>query len=93
MASYSPSTQLTANNSDENVGSLEEKEPIDLEKNLKVTEKATTEPSSNDLGDSKDENIVWWDEPVDQDPENPKNWSEKKKWGTIAIVSSITFIT
>jgi hypothetical protein len=93
MASHSLSAQLTGNNSDEKVGSLEEKEPMDLEKNAGVTEKVTVEPTSNGLGDSKDENIVWWDEPVDQDPENPKNWSERKKWGTIAIVSSITFIT
>jgi hypothetical protein len=93
MASHSPTTQLTGTNSDENVSSIGEKEPIDLEKNPRITEKTSTEPSSHDLEDAKDENIVWWDEPADQDPENPKNWSEKKKWGTIAIVSSITFIT
>ena len=40
-----------------------------------------------------DENIVWWDEPVDQDPMNAMNWSEKKKWGNIAVLSAMTFVT
>ena len=38
-----------------------------------------------------DPNIVDWDGPDDQD--NPLNWSEKKKWGTIAVLASITFLT
>lgn len=40
-----------------------------------------------------DENLVWWDEPVDQDLENPMNWGASRKWGTIAILGFITFIT
>jgi hypothetical protein len=40
-----------------------------------------------------DENVVWWNEPVDQDPENPMNWGAGRKWGTIAILAFITFIT
>jgi len=40
-----------------------------------------------------DENVVWWDEPVDQDPDNPMNWGAGRKWGTIAILAFITFIT
>lgn len=39
----------------------------------------------------QDENIVWWD--GDDDPTNPMNWSEKKKWTNIAIMSMITFLT
>lgn len=34
---------------------------------------------------------VTWDD--DQDPENPKNWTFKKKWGATAIVSVFTFIS
>ncbi len=40
-----------------------------------------------------DQNVVWWDEPVDQDPENPMNWGAGRKLGTIAILGFITFIT
>ncbi|KAF8836362.1 MFS polyamine transporter [Paxillus ammoniavirescens] len=35
--------------------------------------------------------IVDWDGP--DDPQNPKNWSFKRKWAATAIVSSFTFIT
>jgi len=38
-----------------------------------------------------DPNIVDWDGP--NDPENPLNWSSGLKWGIVATVSSITFIT
>jgi multidrug resistance protein len=36
---------------------------------------------------------VWWDEPVDQDPQNPMNWGAVRKWVTIAILVFITFLT
>lgn len=36
---------------------------------------------------------VWWNEPADQDPENPMNWTNKKKWSNIAVMSAITFLT
>ncbi|KIP12227.1 hypothetical protein PHLGIDRAFT_62113 [Phlebiopsis gigantea 11061_1 CR5-6] len=35
--------------------------------------------------------IVDWDGP--NDPENPKNWSFKRKWAATAIVSAFTFIS
>ncbi|KAF2842930.1 MFS general substrate transporter [Patellaria atrata CBS 101060] len=40
---------------------------------------------------SSEPNIVWWD--GDQDPHNPMNWTEKRKWTNIAILSVITFMT
>lgn len=40
-----------------------------------------------------DPNIVDWEKPIDQDPANPMNWSEIKKWVNIAIVSLLTLIT
>jgi hypothetical protein len=40
-----------------------------------------------------DQNTVWWDEPEDQDPANPMNWSETAKWGNVAILSFNTLIT
>jgi hypothetical protein len=36
-------------------------------------------------------NQVWWD--GDDDPENPMNWSPFRKWGTVALVSGLTFLT
>jgi hypothetical protein len=36
--------------------------------------------------------LVWWDEPEDQDPENPMNWSPKTKWANILIISVIGFL-
>lgn len=38
-----------------------------------------------------DPNLVWWDGP--NDPENPMNWSMKKKWASVGIVSGITFLS
>jgi hypothetical protein len=34
---------------------------------------------------------VWWD--GEDDPANPLNWSSRKKWSNLALVSFITFIT
>lgn len=36
---------------------------------------------------------VFWNEPADQDPENPMSWSMGRKWGIIATISFITFLT
>lgn len=35
--------------------------------------------------------LVDWDN--DEDPENPINWTQKKKWKNLTIVSLITLIT
>ncbi|KAK3950294.1 major facilitator superfamily domain-containing protein [Pseudoneurospora amorphoporcata] len=39
----------------------------------------------------QDPNIVDWDGP--EDPENPMNWPEKKKWLNVAVLSILTIIT
>lgn len=38
-----------------------------------------------------DPNIVDWDGP--DDPEKPTNWAASRKYGIVAIISSITFLT
>lgn len=38
-------------------------------------------------------NLVGWDEPEDQDPANPQNWTKRRKWTQVFILSSITFLT
>lgn len=39
----------------------------------------------------KDPNLVGWDGP--DDPDNPKNWTKKRKWAATLVVSSFTFIS
>lgn len=36
---------------------------------------------------------VYWEEPADQDPENPMNWSFARKTTIIALVSFVSFLT
>jgi hypothetical protein len=38
-----------------------------------------------------DSNVVSWDGP--DDSSNPVNWSRGLKWGNVAVVAAITFIT
>ncbi|KAI0020811.1 MFS multidrug transporter [Xylariomycetidae sp. FL0641] len=40
---------------------------------------------------SKDPNVVTWDGP--DDPENPLNWSQRRKWTATILVSCFTFIS
>ncbi|KAI4627522.1 uncharacterized protein J4E87_004086 [Alternaria ethzedia] len=39
----------------------------------------------------RDPNVVDFDGP--NDPENPMNWKTSKKWGMVALISAITFLT
>ncbi|KAI9658888.1 MAG: hypothetical protein M1821_001848 [Bathelium mastoideum] len=43
------------------------------------------------IDESQDSNIVDWDGP--DDPQNPMNWTAGRRWGMIAVVSAITFLT
>lgn len=36
---------------------------------------------------------VYWSEPIDQDPENPMNWTTKRKWSIIGVLSFLSFLT
>ncbi|EXJ66736.1 uncharacterized protein A1O5_09931 [Cladophialophora psammophila CBS 110553] len=52
------------------------------------------ETGREDAGDGTNpEFLVGWDEPEDKDPANPLNWKPLRKWGIIAVLSSITFLT
>jgi len=60
--------------------------PTNLQSNAAVTsDKALSTPSDSDE--------VWWEHPADQDPANPMNWSNGKKWSNIAVLSYVTLIT
>ena len=40
---------------------------------------------------AQDPNVVTWDGP--DDPQNPMNWTMKKKWTNIAVLSILTLVT
>ncbi|THU96909.1 MFS general substrate transporter [Dendrothele bispora CBS 962.96] len=48
-------------------------------------------PSPTPKTESEGETIVQWDGP--NDPENPRNWSKKKRWVVTLVVSLFTFIS
>jgi MFS family permease len=39
------------------------------------------------------EYLVWWNIPDNEDPANPRNWSNLQKWTIIASLSLVTFLT
>jgi len=45
----------------------------------------------DDDEEKRDPNLVSWDGP--NDPENPMNWPDKKKWANIAVLSIMTVVT
>lgn len=58
-----------------------------------ITPKSKHEPNSGAIEpEPGSQFIVWWDEPADQDPENPMNWSSKRKWSNILSISVISFL-
>ncbi|KAF2277566.1 MFS general substrate transporter [Westerdykella ornata] len=78
--------------------SMELDKDIDVEKgNASSLTSLVESHSGSEAAPEKDEEehhdpkIVFWDGP--DDPQNPMNWSEKKKWGTVTVVSCITFLT
>ncbi|KAF7539189.1 hypothetical protein G7054_g2375 [Neopestalotiopsis clavispora] len=42
--------------------------------------------------ESQSDFLVSWDEPEGEDPENPLNWPQKKKWANIITISVISFL-
>ncbi|KAH0565208.1 hypothetical protein GP486_001391 [Trichoglossum hirsutum] len=86
-----PSTQSASSREDAETelsekarSSDDSQEGQDLEQGLAIEKGCTP-------GSVKDPNVVTWDGP--DDPENPKNWSKKKKWGITLMVSSFTLIS
>lgn len=63
----------------------------DLEAGAQRTPSTDKEMAEAQPAEPVDPNIVSWDGP--DDPANPINWSEKRKWSNIAVISSITFLT
>lgn len=68
--------------------------PMDLEKDIEKghrPESISSDEGTEEAPEDRGPNIVFWDGP--DDPQNPMNWPFSKKWGTVLIVSAITFLT
>lgn len=78
---------ITAQTSPE---SSESEKEADLEAGRRRSSSSDTEAETSGQTVSNS-NIVNWDGP--DDPQNPMNWSAKLKWGNVAVISVITFLT
>lgn len=56
-------------------------------------ERQATKPVTMPDEDNHINFTVGWEEPSDQDPENPLNWPTRRKWSIIGVLSFITFLT
>lgn len=68
--------------------SLDETRIQDEEKALPVNESG--KDAVEDSAVEHDPNVVDWDE---NDPDNPYNWTAKKKWLNIGVLAAVTFLT
>ncbi|KAJ5710316.1 hypothetical protein N7488_004472 [Penicillium malachiteum] len=67
---------------------LSNERDIGLEKGRQPPEKSEAEEPN---AEQKDPKLVTWDGP--DDPENPKNWSKKKKWITMGVVAMFSLLS
>lgn len=58
-----------------------------------VADEPQAKPATMSDQDNDTNFVVGWEEPSDQDPDNPLNWSTGRKWSIIGILSFITFLT
>ncbi|KAJ0299133.1 hypothetical protein COL516b_009385 [Colletotrichum fioriniae] len=54
-------------------------------------EEIPSEVTSGEISDEDDRNIVIWDGP--DDPQNPMNWPDSRKWINLALMSLLTIIS
>ncbi|RDW87742.1 hypothetical protein BP5796_03436 [Coleophoma crateriformis] len=98
-----PSTlEYAAEDHERDPSVLEAGRPPGYTENEKVTEKPEdvripSSGSRHEQGPGNetmgyDEFEVWWEKPEDQDPENPMNWPDRRKWMNILAMSGITFL-
>jgi hypothetical protein len=69
----------------------------DLEKNPTYDDAVKNSADANGVTNDGEPSVsaysVYWEEPVDQDPENPLNWPSRRKWGIIGVLSFLSFLT
>ena len=83
QTSPSPADTESIKGKDEEVGRISA--------NAELRGQGDKHEGGNEQADDDDRNVVFWDGP--DDPENPVNWKESLKWGNVAAISAITFIT
>lgn len=88
---YKAPEGLTARDSSTSPAITDHEKLSDVEKGTTGAHEKDGEQIEKQEPQALDPNIVDWDGP--DDPENPLNWSSGVKWGIVATVSSITFIT
>lgn len=54
-------------------------------------DRTTTTVIESTSADSK--YIVNWERPIEKDAENPLNWSDRRKWSIIGLLSFLSFLT
>lgn len=70
---------------------------LDEEARLPLSKTASRIDGANVAVEEEDDeydnppDIVFWDGP--EDPANPKNWTESRKWAVLTLISLITFLT
>lgn len=76
-----PSSPGTARNSAQlEASDLEKALSRNEDQDVAMTFRPTTDP-----------NVINWDGP--DDPENPLNWTARRKWTNIAVIAGITVLT
>ncbi|KAJ4300682.1 hypothetical protein N0V90_002770 [Kalmusia sp. IMI 367209] len=76
-----------------NIHDRENISPLSIDKDIEKGEIAESVSSEEEAVENNedDPNVVFWDGP--DDPQNPMNWKYTKKWGTVILISAITFLT
>jgi hypothetical protein len=81
--SLSPSIPSALDDVENNAAGMPQTEDVQDKVQREFTAARVNEPAA-------DPNIVDWDGP--DDPANPMNWSERRKWTTVTVVSSISWV-
>jgi hypothetical protein len=66
-------------------------EDVNKEENIPNAAEVTERGEVNNKDTDTNASAIGWD--GDDDPENPMNWPESKKWGMVVVLSVITFLT
>ncbi len=90
--------QTSTSNRSNDSTSVSEKGPVRIDPDVEhgfpvinTTDDADEEKTPQGATAEDDPNIVDWDSP--EDPEKAINWSNKMKYGNVAVISSVTFLT
>lgn len=89
-----PSARQTTTSLGQDTTDLEKGTNFKGAKSEEVTlngDETTQEEADAERERERDPNVVDWDGP--DDPENPQNWPDSKKWRIIATLAAVTLVT